>query len=98
MLKWSPEAIVGVVALSLSTVGGLATTAVHWGATKSQIEHLEQGQTQMSQKLDAHQVELSMQSSHEATVEQKLDDMIDRLDRIEKEVNYGQRSAASHGH
>lgn len=86
MFKWSPEAVVGVIALGASTAGGLGTAAVHWGITSNQISHLEQGQAKMQIKLDGHQAELAAQASHEATVEQKLDDMIDRLDRIEKKL------------
>ncbi len=86
MFKWSPEAVVGAVAIGISTAGGLLTTAVHWGVTNTQIAQIEKNQTDIASKLDDHQRELAEQKQHEATVSQKLDDMIDRLDRIEKKL------------
>jgi hypothetical protein len=86
MLKWSPEAVVGAVALGLSTFGGLTTTAIHWGVTNAKIEHIEAAESATSAKLDAHQAELSAAAAHNAAVEQKLDDMISRLDRIERKL------------
>lgn len=86
MFKWSPEAVVGAVAIGISTVGGLVTTAVHWGVTNTQIAQVEKNQASISSQLDEHQRELADARQHEAVVSQKLDDMISRLDRIEKKL------------
>jgi hypothetical protein len=86
MFKWSPEAVVGAIAIGISTAGGLTTTAIHWGITNAKIERIQQDETQTQVKLDAHQAELSLQAAHNAAVEQKLNDMIERLDRIEKKL------------
>lgn len=85
-MKWSPEAVMAAVAIGLSTVGGLATTAIHWGATNAQIAQVQQAQTDITQKLDKHQQELTDQKTAGAVVSQKLDDVIARLDRIEKKL------------
>jgi uncharacterized protein (DUF3084 family) len=86
MFKWSPEAVVGAVALAVSTAGGLVTTAIHWGITNEQIEQVRQNQTTIETKLDQHQRELASEQQNQAVVSQKLDDMIARLDRIEKKL------------
>jgi hypothetical protein len=88
MLKWSPEALVGAVAIGVSAAGGMITTAIHWGVETNQIEHMEKNQADISGKLDQHQRELGAEKEHEASVEQKLDDMISRLDRIEKGLEH----------
>ncbi len=86
MFKWTPETLIAAAAIVLSTGGGITTTAIHWGKTDQKIAQVEQNQTNMNVKLDQHQAELAAQNSHEAAVEQKLDDMIERLDRIEKKL------------
>jgi len=86
MIKWSPEAVVGIVALGASTVGGVITTAVHWGATTTRFEQIEKSQLEANAKLDAHQTELADQKLHESVVEQKLTDMSDQLNRIEHKL------------
>lgn len=86
MMKWSPEAVVGIVALGASTIGGVITTAVHWGATTTRFEQLEKSQTEVVAKLDAHQAELADQKLHESVVEQKLNDLGDQLNRIERKL------------
>jgi hypothetical protein len=86
MFKWTPEAAVGAIALGISTAGSLTVTGIHWGVSNAQITQLEAGQTLTQQKLDQHQAELSAQAAHNAAVEQKLDDVISRLDRMEKKL------------
>jgi uncharacterized protein (DUF3084 family) len=64
----------------------LVTTAIHWGITNDQIEQVRQNQTTIETKLDQHQRELASEQQNQAVVSQKLDDMIARLDRIEKKL------------
>lgn len=89
MIRLTPEAVLGILALSVTTIGSWTATAVHWGSANTQIANIQQVQTDQGKKLDQHQQELADQKSHEAAVEQKLDDMIIRLDRIETEVIHG---------
>jgi transposase-like protein len=86
MMKWSPETMLAAAAVALSTGGSLTATAIHWGSTTTQLAQVEQNQKDMNQKLDQHQQEISAGLIHDATVVQKLDDLIDRLDRIEKKI------------
>lgn len=91
MFKLSPEAVLGAAALVISTLGGWTATAVHWGSTNAQIDTIQKNQATMGAKLDDHQKQLTAEEVQQGAVLQKLDDAIDRLDRIEGEVTHGHK-------
>jgi hypothetical protein len=85
-MRMTSEALVGTIAIAVTTIGSWTVTAIHWGSANTQISNIQQVQVDQGKKLDQHQQELSDQKVHEATIDQKLDDMISRLDRIERKL------------
>ena len=83
-LKWTADSIVGITVGVLSIVGCLVTTGIHWGTVSAQIVQVQTHQKEQDNKIDANVAALSEQSTHDARVEQKLDDISAAVDRIEK--------------
>lgn len=93
MLKWTSESIVAGVAIAISTAGGLATTAIHWGSVNNQVETVQVRLNDHDRKLEAISADAMEQKIHNAKVEQSLDDVISRLDRMEKDIHASSRPA-----
>lgn len=85
-LKWTLEGGAALGAVLLTTAGGLWTTSYHWGKANEQIGALQTHQVQQDVKIDSNISALAEQKTHDATIEQKLNDVKDQLDRIEKKL------------
>jgi predicted metallo-beta-lactamase superfamily hydrolase len=77
--RWSTDSTIAAIAVLIGAAGSLTYNAMHYGALNQQVTTVATQQT-----ITDNQVQLILQ--HEAARDQKLDDMIQRLDRIEKDV------------
>ena len=84
--QWTPEAVVAAVGITLASGGALITNAVHWGQTTSQLDTVEQHLHAHDAVLEDHRKQLDAQAVQGAQVGQKLDDLKDQLNRIEKKL------------
>src|ERR1700730_10546938 len=87
MLKWTMESVWAAAAVIVTTGGGIATTAIHWGAVNSQVSAIEAHQVDTDTKVEKMAVDNTEQKIHNARVEQSLADVISRLDRMERAQN-----------
>jgi hypothetical protein len=78
-LKWSMESTIAALAVGLTAIGSVGYNAMHYGALNQQV-------TQVSAQAATTNTQVQTILQHEAARDQKLDDMIQRLDRIEKDV------------
>lgn len=85
-LRWTMESVWAAIAVLVTTGGGIWTTSYHWGKANEQIGALQAHQVQQDTKIDANISALGEQKTHDAAVEQKLNDVKDQLDRIEKKL------------
>jgi hypothetical protein len=77
--RWTMESTIAAIAVAITAVGSIAVNAAHRGSIDQQVSQVVSQQA----TTDA-QVQTII--THEAARDQKLDDMIERLDRIEKDV------------
>ena len=77
--QWTMETTVAAAAVGITALGGLMADVMHYGALNQQVSQISSQQTTTNT-----QVQTIL--THEAARDQKLDDMIQRLDRIEKDV------------
>jgi septal ring factor EnvC (AmiA/AmiB activator) len=87
-LRWTAEALISMAAVALTTGGGVVATAVHWGKVNAQITEVQQHQDQQDKKIDATTEALAEQKTHDARVEQKLDDIAKTVDRIDQRAHH----------
>ncbi len=78
-LRWTMESTIAAIAVGLTAIGSLGYNAMHYGALNQQV-------TQVAIQQTATDTQVQTILQHEAGRDQKLDDMIQRLDRIEKDV------------
>lgn len=83
-LKWTADSLVGITVGVLSIVGCLITTGVHWGTVSAQVIQVQQHQKDQDVKIDANMAALDEQKTHDARVEQKLNDISDAVSQIAK--------------
>lgn len=86
LIKWTTESLVAAAAVAITAIGSLLTTAIHWGAVNVELSSVQEHQKTMDERIDQNKEMLAEQKTHDAAVEQRLDDMIARLDRIEKKL------------
>lgn len=84
--NWTSESLVAAVAFVVTTLGGVSTMAVHWGAVSTQVAAVETHQIDQDKKIDATDKSLDAQKILDAAIAQKLTDMSQQLDRIEKKL------------
>lgn len=87
IFRWSSESVIAAAAVAISTLGGVTTTAIHWGSVNTQIENVQAQQVVNSDKVEKLSVDATEQKIHNARVEQSLADVIARLDRMERAQN-----------
>ena len=87
IFRWSSESVVAAVAVAVSTLGGVTTTAIHWGSVNTQIENVQINQKESDVKVEKLSEDATEQKIHNARVEQSLADVIARLDRMERAQN-----------
>jgi hypothetical protein len=86
IFKWTSESVIAAVAVAISTLGGVTTTAIHWGSVNTQIENVQTQQKASDVKVEKLSVDSTEQKIHNARVEQSLADVIARLDDIQTQV------------
>jgi hypothetical protein len=86
IFKWTSESVIAAVAVAVSTLGGVTTTAIHWGSVNTQIENVQTQQKASDVKVEKLSVDSTEQKIHNARVEQSLADVIARLDDIQTQV------------
>jgi hypothetical protein len=86
IFKWTSESVIAAVAVAVSTLGGVTTTAIHWGSVNTQIENVQAQQKESDVKVEKLSVDSTEQKIHNARVEQSLADVIARLDDIQTQV------------
>lgn len=86
MFRWTSESIIAAAAVAISTLGGVTTTAIHWGSVNTQIATIQSQQKENSDKVEKLSVDATEQKIHNARVEQSLADVIGRLDDIQTQV------------
>jgi hypothetical protein len=86
IFKWTSESVIAAVAVAVSTLGGVTTTAIHWGSVNTQIENVQTQQKEADVKVEKLSVDSTEQKIHNARVEQSLADVIARLDDIQTQV------------
>jgi hypothetical protein len=87
IFKWTSESIIAAAAVAISTLGGVTTTAIHWGSVNNQIATVQTQQIVNSDKVEKLSEDATEQKIHNARVEQSLADVIARLDRMERTQN-----------
>lgn len=80
------EVFTGPVAIVVTIVGGLLTTAVNWGSTHARLTAVETHQQQQDQQLEGVKRDITDTKVSAAAANQKLDDVKSQLDRIEKKL------------
>jgi hypothetical protein len=86
IFKWTSESVIAAVAVAVSTLGGVTTTAIHWGSVNTQIQNVQTQQQVNSDKVEKLAEDSTEQKIHNARVEQSLADVIARLDDIQTQV------------
>lgn len=86
IFKWTSESIIAAAAVAISTLGGVTTTAIHWGSVNTQIQNVQTAQAASDTKVEKLSVDSTEQKIHNARVEQSLADVIARLDDIQTQV------------
>jgi hypothetical protein len=86
IFKWSSESIIAAAAVAISTLGGVTTTAIHWGSVNTQIANVQTQQKSADDKVEKLSEDSTEQKIHNARVEQSLADVIARLDDIQTQV------------
>jgi hypothetical protein len=84
--QWTSEAVVAALGIVLAGGGAIITNAVQWGATTTRIETVEQHQHEQDAVISTNRQALDSTIVQGAQVSQKLDDMKDQLNRIEKHL------------
>lgn len=85
-VQWTLEAVIAVVGLGGTAAGTVFMEASHWGALTTKVAQQEQHLDHTDTELQALREKQQQTAVSAATVDQKLDDMLERLDRIEKDV------------
>jgi hypothetical protein len=85
-LNWTSESVVAAVAIAVTGAGGLVTTAVQWGSVNTKIETVQQHQAAQDATIESNKKAADEAATQSAIIGQKLDDMIQRLDRIERKI------------
>jgi uncharacterized coiled-coil protein SlyX len=86
MLKWSGESLTAAAAICITTAGGVITTAVNWGTTHARISAVEEHQKAQDTRTDGLSKDVTDTRINAAQANQKLDDVKQQLDRIEKKL------------
>jgi septal ring factor EnvC (AmiA/AmiB activator) len=86
IFRWTSESVIAAVAVAVSTLGGVTTTAIHWGSVNTQIENVQTQQKVADDKVEKLSEDSTEQKIHNAKVEQSLADVIARLDDIQTQV------------
>jgi hypothetical protein len=76
-----------IVAVCITAVGGVATTAVTWGVTSNRIETLRAEQAAQDAKLSAQEAEIALSKTHIVVEDTKLDNLKETLGRVEDTVD-----------
>lgn len=84
--SWSIGSVLTAVAVAITLGSGMVTAAIQWGSTNQQLHVIAQHQADQDARLSKHDSELSDQKAANAAINQKLDDLIQRTDRIEKKL------------
>jgi hypothetical protein len=86
IFRWTSESVIAAVAVAISTLGGVTTTAIHWGSVNAQIQNVQSQQKASDEKVEKLSVDSTEQKIHNARVEQSLADVIARLNDIQTQV------------
>jgi hypothetical protein len=86
IFRWTSESVIAAVAVAISTLGGVTTTAIHWGSVNTQIQNVQSQQKASDEKVEKLSVDSTEQKIHNARVEQSLADVIARLNDIQTQV------------
>lgn len=97
IFRWTSESVIAAAAVAISTLGGVTTTAIHWGSVNTQIANVQSQQVVNSDKVEKLAEDATEQKIHNARVEQSLADVIARLDRMERAQNRVLGEDKSHG-
>ena len=84
--QWTSEAIVAAVGIVLASGGAIITNSVQWGETKTRIETVEQHQHEQDATITANRQALDATTIQGVQTNQKLDDMKEQLNRIERRL------------
>jgi hypothetical protein len=84
--QWTYEAVVAALGIILAGGGAIVTNAVQWGATTTRIETVEQRQQEDRNTITTNRQALDATIVQGAQTNQKLDDLKDQLNRIEKKL------------
>jgi ribosomal protein S4 len=78
---------IGAATLAATLGAGAVTSATHWGTTDEKIATLQNGQDSIDKKLDDHAEQLAKERAADAQIGQQLNDVLSRLDRIERKLD-----------
>jgi hypothetical protein len=85
-IRWTMEAVWAAIAVITTVAGGFYTSVYRWGSLNSRVDSVVAHQGDQDRRIDANNNSLSDQKQIDSRIDQKLDDAIGRLDRIEKKL------------
>lgn len=86
MTKFSVNSLTGLAALGITLVGGALSIAVNWGISHATVQEVKDHQTAQDARADSQAKDLTDTRISAAASNQKLDDIKQQLDRIEKKL------------
>jgi peptidoglycan hydrolase CwlO-like protein len=83
----SSEAAATWVAIVLTAVGGITTTAIHYGSTTAQIDAVQKRQDAVETKAARHDDQISELQKQTSAINQNLTDIHDTVHDIQDKVS-----------
>lgn len=84
--NWTSEAVIAAAAFVVTTVGGVGTMAMHWGAVNTTVAEVKAHQDVQDRKIEETDKGLDTQKQVSAGVAAQLAAITKQLDRIEKKL------------
>lgn len=84
--NWTSESLVAAAAMIITMIGGAGAVAVEWGSVNTTVIAVQAHAVDQDKKIDATDAALAAQKLLDAAIAQKLKDMSEQLDRIEKKL------------
>ena len=85
-LKWTMDSVWSAALVIVTIIGGCYAVVYHQGASASQIEVIQQKQTDEDAHLAKHDDQLSTIQQQNSASAQALGDIKDQLNRMEKKL------------
>lgn len=78
-MKWMTETAAAWAAVGITALGGIFTTAVHWGSTNTAIAQIQSRQIDTDAHVAKHDDQLSTIQQQNAAMQQALKDIKDTV-------------------